>query len=125
MVMGIYWWINKYVLTDARFYDPSEVKKAKKEKPKMSLKDSFLFLAKSKYIGCLAVLVIGYGIAINIVEVTWKSQLKLQYPNPNDYSMFMGKFSLFTSVATILMLLFVGGNVIRRFGWKTELSSPL
>ena len=54
------------------------IKKAKKEKPKMSLKESFLFLAKSKYILCLAILVIGYGIAINLVEVTWKGQLKLQ-----------------------------------------------
>ena len=118
MVMVIYRWINKNVLTDPRFYDTSEVKKSKKEKPKMSLKESFLFLAKSKYIGCLAVLVIGYGIAINIVEVTWKNQLKLQYSNPNDYAVFMGYFSFFTSIATITMMLFIGGNVIRRFGWK-------
>jgi AAA family ATP:ADP antiporter len=117
LIMGIYWWINKNVLTDSRFYDPNELQKAKKEKPKMPLKESFAFLAKSPYIGCLAILVIGYGIAINLVEVTWKSQLKLQYPNPNDYSAFMGYFSAITGVATILMMLFVGGNVIRRFGW--------
>ena len=83
----------------------------------MSLKESFMFLARSPYIGCLAILVIGYGIAINLVEVTWKSQLKLQYPNPNDYSTFMGYFSTFTGAMTIFMMLFVGGNVIRRFGW--------
>lgn len=119
IIMGIYWWINKNVLTDSRFYDPAELKKAKKEKPKMSLKESFLYLAKSKYILCLAVLVIGYGIAINLVEVTWKGQLKLQYPNPNDYQTFMGYFSTMTGAITILMMLFVGGNVIRKFGWKT------
>lgn len=118
LVMAIYWWINKNVLTDPRFFDVSEIKqKGKKEKPKMSLKESFLFLARSKYIGCLAVLVMAYGIAINLVEVTWKGQLKLQYPNPNDYSGFMGAFSICTGTATILMMLFVGGNVIRRFGW--------
>lgn len=118
LVMAIYWWINKYVLTDARFYDAAEVKGGKKkDKPKMSLKDSFMYLARSKYIMCLAILVIGYGIAINLVEVTWKGQLKLQYPNPNDYSKFMGQFSMITGTATILMMLFVGGNVIRRFGW--------
>ena len=83
----------------------------------MSLKDSFLFLARSPYIGCLAILVIGYGIAINLVEVTWKGQLKLQYPNPIDYQNFMGGFSMMTATATIFMMLFVGGNVIRRFGW--------
>lgn len=117
IVMGIYWWINKNVLTDARFYDPSEVKKAKKEKPSLSLKESFLYLARSKYVGCIAILVLAYGVAINLVEVTWKGQLKLQYTDPNAYSAFMGKFSIVTGAATILMLLFVGGNVMRRFGW--------
>lgn len=117
VVMATYWWINKYVLTDPRFFNPTEIKGPKKAKPKLSLKESFLFLAKSKYIGCLAVLVIAYGIAINLVEVTWKNQLKLQYPNSNDYSTFMGYFSFFTGLVTVLMMLFVGGNVIRRFGW--------
>ena len=50
IIMGIYWWINKNVLTDTRFYDPAEMQKVKKEKPKMSLKESFLYLARSKYI---------------------------------------------------------------------------
>lgn len=118
LIMGIYWWINKYLLTDARFYNPAEIKQAKAEKPKLSLTESFRYLLKSKYVGCLAVLVIGYGIAINLVEVTWKSQLKLQYPNPNDYSAFMGYFSTITGAVTILMMLFVGSNVLRRFGWK-------
>jgi AAA family ATP:ADP antiporter len=117
LVMAIYYWIQKNVLTDPRFYDPAEIKKPKKDKPKLSMKESFLFLAKSPYIGCLAILVIGYGIAINLVEVTWKSQLKLQYPTGNEYNAFMGKFSFMTGLITILMMLFVGGNVIRKFGW--------
>jgi ATP:ADP antiporter, AAA family len=116
-VMAVYWWINNKVLTDPRFFDPNEVKKAKKEKPKMSIKESFMFLGRSPYILCLAILVIGYGISINLVEVTWKGQLKLQYPNSCDYQNFMGTFSMLTATLTIFMMLFVGGNVIRRFGW--------
>lgn len=116
-VMAVYWWINKQVLTDSRFFDPNEVKKAKKEKPKMSLKESFIFLGKSPYILCLALLVISYGVSINLVEVSWKGQLKLQYPNASDYQNFMGTFSMITATTTIFMMLFVGGNVMRRFGW--------
>lgn len=119
LVMFLYWWMNKNVLTDPRFYDAAEVKGPKKSKPNMSMKESFLYLAKSKYIGCLAILVIAYGICINLVEVTWKNQLKIQYPNANDYSTFMGYFSFSTGVITVLMMLFIGGNVIRRFGWGT------
>ncbi len=118
LVMGIYYWMNRNVLNDPRFYNPAEVKQ-KKSKPKMSMKESFGYLLKSKYIGCLAILVIAYGISINIVEVTWKSQLKLAYPNPNDYSTFMGKFSFMTGIVTSFMMLFVGGNVVRKFGWRT------
>jgi len=50
------------------------------------------------------------------VEVTWKNQLKLQYPNPNDYSTFMGTFSFLTGAATIVMM-FVGGYIVRKRGW--------
>ncbi|MBI5346216.1 MAG: NTP/NDP exchange transporter [Chlamydiae bacterium] len=117
LVMVIYYWINKNVLTDPRFYDPKEQKTFKKEKPKMSLKDSFGFLTRSKYLGLLALLVISYGIAINIIEVTWKSQLKLQYPNSNDYSAFMGGFSLCTGIVSAIMMFFIGGNLIRKLGW--------
>jgi len=117
--IAIYWWINREVLTDERFYDPNEVKKEKKSKPKMSIKESMLYLLKSPYLGCIALLVIGYGMSINLVEVTWKKQLGMQYPNANDYQNFMGGFSMMTGTLTILMMLFVGGNVIRKLGWGT------
>lgn len=126
LLMATYWWINRYVITDPRFFAAEDQAKKKKEKPKLSIKESFLYLVRSPYMGCLAILVISYGIAINIVEVTWKSQLKLQYPNSNDYSTFMGYFSTFTGAVTVLMMLFVGGNVIRRFGWtKAALVTPV
>lgn len=116
IIIAIYWWMNRYVLTDARFYDPTEEKKAKKSKTKMGIFESFAFLAKSKYILSIAIVVIAYGICINLVEVTWKGQLKLQYPSPNDYNAFMGKFSFFTGAVTIIMM-FIGGWVIRKKGW--------
>jgi ATP:ADP antiporter, AAA family len=115
-VIGIYWWMQRNVLTDAKLYNPEEVKTTKKSKPKMSLGESFKFLLSSKYILCIAVVVIAYGISINLVEVTWKNQLKLQYPNPNDYSAFMGGFSRWTGFITIIMM-FVGGYIIRTLGW--------
>ena len=115
-VVALYWWINKNVLTDPRFYDPEQLKKSKKEKPKMSVGEGLAFLFRSKYLLCLAMLVIGYGISINLVEVTWKSQLKLQYPDSNDYSTFMGRFSQLTGVVSIVMMI-VASSIIRKFGW--------
>lgn len=125
LICGIYAWMQKNVLTDKRFYNPEEVK-GKKSKPKMSIKESMMYLLRSKYLGCIALLVICYGIGINLVEVTWKSQVKLQYSDHNAYSAFMGKFSFITGLVTILVSFFIGGNVFRRFGWKkTALVTPV
>ncbi|OGN61817.1 MAG: AAA family ATPase [Chlamydiae bacterium RIFCSPHIGHO2_12_FULL_27_8] len=118
IIMGCYYYMNKSVLTDSRFYSPEEMKSSKKTKPKLSMKESFKFIFSSKYLGLLAVLVVGYGIAINLVEVTWKSQLKLEFPNSNDYLAFMGAFSTVTGFVTILTTMFLGGNIMRRFGWR-------
>lgn len=121
-----YWWMNRNVLTDTRFYNPEECgKKGKKSKPKLSIGESLAFLAKSKYIRNIAMLVIGYGMCINLVEVVWKGQLKLQYSNYNDYSEFMGYFSTFTGFFTICMT-FVGGYIIRTKGWgKAAIMTPI
>lgn len=53
----------------------------------------------------LLTVVVGYGMAINIVEVTWKSKLKAAFPDPNSYSSFMGNFSTATGIVTLLMML--------------------
>jgi len=115
-VMLCYWWINRYVLTDPRFYNPNDVKQ-KKNKPKLSLSESFKMLISSRYLGFIAVLVIAYGISINLIEVTWKEQIKTLYPARNDYLYFMSTYSRFVAWTTMFMMLFVSGNVMRIFGW--------
>lgn len=117
LVMVIYRWITRNVLTDPRFYEPSEQGKLKKEKPKMSMGESFKFLAKSRYMLCIAILVLAYNIIINLIEVTWKNQMGLQFPIKADYSNFMGMYQKALAVTTIVMMLFVSSNVLRRFGW--------
>ena len=59
---------------------------------------------------------IAYGISINLVEVTWKSKLKAQFPNPNDYSTFMGGFSTATGAVTLVMMI-ASSTIFRKFGW--------
>ncbi len=59
---------------------------------------------------------VAYGISINLVEVTWKSKIKAQFPNPNDYSAFMGDFSTATGAVTFIMMI-LSRFIFRRFGW--------
>ena len=91
--------------------------KSKKKKPKMSMKESAKFLLSSRYIRNLAMLVISYGMCINIVEVSWKAKLKQAFPNPNEYSAFMGNFSSATGTITLLMML-LGRTIFAKFGWR-------
>nr|BAT25238.1 plastid nucleotide transporter [Nitzschia sp. IriIs04] len=95
---------------------PSAASVPKKKKPKMSMGESAKFLLSSPYIRNLATLVVSYGMCINIVEVSWKSKLKQAFPNPNDYSAFMGNFSSMTGVITLLMML-LGRSIFGKFGW--------
>merc|ERR1711990_309084 len=96
-----------------------------KSKSKMSMGDSLKYLADSPYILDLGVLVIGYGMAINLIEVTWKSRLKLQYPEANDYAAFMGKYSSAKGIATIVLMV-VGQRFLKWFGWGvTAVCTPV
>jgi ATP:ADP antiporter, AAA family len=88
----------------------------KKKKVKMGVGESFQFLAASPYIRDMAALVVAYGISINLVEVTWKSKIKAQFPNPNDYSAFMGEFSTATGTVTFIMML-LSRVIFKKFGW--------
>ncbi|KAG6430009.1 hypothetical protein SASPL_108068 [Salvia splendens] len=105
----LYWWVNNNVQLPARSLK-------KKEKPKMGTMESLKFLVSSKYIRDLATLVVAYGISINLVEVTWKSKLKAQFPTPNEYSSFMGDFSTATGIATFSMML-LSQWIFGKYGW--------
>lgn len=117
IIMTIYHWIQKNVLTDPKLFDPSQIK-AKKEKPKLSLGESFKCIATSSYLGLLLVLVMGYNVGINLVEMVWKSQIREAFPNKNDYANFMGNFSGITGCVTIFFS-FVGMNILQRCKWRT------
>ena len=88
-------------------------------KIKMGLRKNFAYLAKSKYLICIAVIVIMYNIVINLVEVVWKDQVKELYPNPSDFNAYMGQVMTAVGVIATLTSLFISGNLIRKFSWTT------
>jgi len=115
IIVGCYYYMQRKIMTDPNLVDLTKQKKAK-TKTKLGLADSAKYLASSKYIRDLAMLVIAYGMSINIVEVTWKSKLRAAYPDPNAYSAFMGNFSTATGAVTFVMML-AGRYIFRQYGW--------
>lgn len=110
LMIAAYAWTDRYVSEQA-------VTKAKKEKSKVSLKEGLFHVLKSPSLACIALMVIGYGLSVNMIEVLWKASLKLHFPNSKDYQAFMGIVSSATGFVSLILAVFVGGNVMRKFGW--------
>jgi len=119
VIIAVYYYMNRKVLpqveADRAAGKMGPVRK-KKKKEKLTVAQSMKFLVASPYIRDLALLVVSYGVCINLVEVTWKGKIKAQFPNPNDYSSFMGDFSSATGVVTFVMML-LSRVIFKRWGW--------
>jgi len=119
VLISTFYWMNRKVLTDKRYYDPEAMgENKKKKKAKLSLSESFKYILQSPYIGLIAMLVLAYGVSINLFEGVWKGQIKIAYPTAVEYNRVMGGLSTVTGgIAVVLML--VGSNLLRRFSWRT------
>ncbi len=121
LIIGTYWWMNKYALKQDQYTNPEDYNSSvPRKKEKLSLRQGFKYLAKDRYLLGIAIMVVGYGFAINLIEVTWKANLKLQCPNPADYQYFIGKTTSMVGLFAFLASIFLGSNIIRRFGWHTS-----
>lgn len=87
------------------------------------MRKNFAYLAKSKYLLLISLIVLTYNIAINLIEVVWKNQIKELYPNPSDYNMYMGEvMTLMGVIATMTAVL--TAFAIRRFSWTFNAMIP-
>lgn len=127
LIMGIFRWYNKRVINrDATLLQMQKDHTETKKTMKMGMRKNFTYLAKSKYLICIAVLVVAFNVGINMIEIVWKDQIKELYPNPNDFIVYMGKvMSAIGWVATFVGL-FLSSNLIRRLGWTfSALITPI
>jgi len=115
--MGLFYYLNKYVLSNPAYTSERVMSNLKKPKIKMSIFENFRYLARSKYLLLVSMIVLGYNIAINLVEVLWKHKLHQLVQSPIAFNAYMGKVNIITSVLATITAIFVSGNVIRRFGW--------
>jgi len=84
---------------------------------KLSIVDSLKYITKSPYLRLIALLVIGYGLSVSLIEVSWKALVKLYYPNAAEYQQFMGLLQTILGFVSILVAFLMGGGLIRKYGW--------
>lgn len=119
-------WMNQHVLTDEKFAIPiSDAQKSGKNKTRLSVRESFKYLFSSRYMLCIAIIVISYNLIINLVEVVWKHQMHELYPSPADYNLYMSHVTSMIGMVATLTALFISGNSIRKCGWTfTAMLTP-
>lgn len=110
--MLLFRWIYRHVLVKEEMVKAS----SGKGENKLSIRQSIRYISKSRYLLCLAVIVLGYNISINITDVLWKEQLKKFFQDPNAMLIHMNTITMGTGVfATIGGLLF--SLMVSRLGW--------
>lgn len=114
LTMALFRWLNVRVIL------PSERRAPPREKIKMSMRANFAYLARSKYLICIALIVFSYNVAINLIEVVWKDQIKALYPNPNDYNVYMGQVIFVMAAFASLTGLLTTTKVIQRYSWTVS-----
>jgi AAA family ATP:ADP antiporter len=120
LAMVSFWWTNRYVFAGPEYDDLHSIRKKPEPKNKKSLsfKESMQVVSNSKYLVCIATIVVSYNLVINLVEVVWKDQLRHLYPSPSDYNTFMNNVMTVTAFLSSVMALLIP-KILTRFGWTT------
>lgn len=96
-----------------------------KKKYALSFYQSIKYVATSKYLLMIVVMVIAYGVSMSLLEFIWKGQVKLFYSDTNDFHALMGKLSLVTSAVAIISMI-AGSYVLKKFSWRfSALITPI
>jgi ATP:ADP antiporter, AAA family len=122
-----YSWLHKNVLTDAEkgVEENSDMfQKQLSKKKKLGFFQSLGYIARSKYLLCIAVLLLSYNLVIGLVEVIWKEELRAYHPNFQDYNIYLNNLtSVMGIISTTTSLLMMG--ILSRLGWtRTALITP-
>ncbi len=100
--------------------DPVAKAAAAEPEIKMGIRKNFAYLAKSRYLICIAVMVVTYNISLNMIEIVWKDQLRQLCPYAADYNIYMGKVLTYIGITSTIFSVFLCGQMFRRFGWTAS-----
>lgn len=118
--MGVFRWLHNRGLG---YGSTPESAADSKQKIKMGLRRNFKYLAKSKYLLCIAVVVLMFNISLTLIEVVWKDQVKQLYPNPGDCNAYMSNVLTWIGIVATFGA-FLSGSIMRRFSWTTSALIP-
>lgn len=111
VLLSIHYFIEKVVMSNQKFFDQK-----KKTILKLGVRESLKLTLSSKYLGLICVLMISYGLCVNLIEGLWMSKVRDQYITPERFMAYQGTVLFWTGIFTLFCSI-VGSSVIRHFGW--------
>ncbi len=110
----------KGVLPDKSCFDfPESIVTQEATIDKPSLIESFKSIIKSPELALIAILIVAYGVAMNLIEVQWKEQLKIFFAgDKGGYNGFLGMYSMATGTYGLIFMI-VGIYILRKCSWFT------
>lgn len=124
IMLATFRYVNKHVLSDPQYR--KDVKDApKKKKVKLTFSESMKELVSSPYIGLMSMIILAYGLTINMFEACWKSVASQYYPTQEAFFAMMSDYSFYTGITGIVLVL-ISKGLLRRCGWlTTAIVTPL
>ncbi|MBP9791994.1 MAG: NTP/NDP exchange transporter [Rickettsiales bacterium] len=85
-------------------------------KKKLPFKESLRLVLSSRYLGYIVIMVLAYGISINLLEGPWKAKVKELYPTTASYVQFMGVINQWNGALAIIFSL-IGVLILKKYSW--------
>ncbi|WP_419241145.1 Npt1/Npt2 family nucleotide transporter [Cardinium endosymbiont of Nabis limbatus] len=123
LVLVVYNYFTSDIKANPSYYQVEQ--KPKKVKVKMSFMDSMKFLARSRYLMLLSILVVGYGLVIALFEAVQKAQIQQYVKITGDNTIYAGIYSdqqIAVGVMSILVTIFLATPVLKK-GWRFAASA--
>jgi ATP/ADP translocase len=108
--------LYNYNTTKEQHFKETSFNKAGKFRSKLTLIESLKIICSSKYLGLILIIVLAYGVNINLIEGLWRESLHSVYPDTISYTRFMGKVTIYIAIGAMVGML-VNGPVLRICGW--------
>ena len=88
------------------------------KKPKLTWREQIMYVATSKHLQYLIIIVIAYFLSMNFCEAIFKDRVLAAFPDNHSYNSFMGRLQIMVGVVSVI-LTFFGSAFLRFFKWRT------
>ena len=104
-----------YYISNDKDVKAQELAKPKK-KEKVNFWDGVYEIINSRYLLFIVLLVVSYNVSINLVEITWKGQMKALASSQNEYAAWTASLFIWTGIMTLIGA-FASRYILQNYSW--------